>query len=192
MDKINRRKKIIESNREIWAADENGDLRLQGIRKESQQIINSEPEYTKIYFNNWKTLATSGLSETTKSVFISIANRMEYCNKLELRKAQTVTLQSGERAEIMAECGITNEKVLYRHLKALVDCDAIRPALDINGKKRRSVYQVNPLYASKGHWHVKGDYPAFGVCDLLNNWNNPNMHTLVATQKFEKLNDWGC
>jgi hypothetical protein len=160
--------------------DESGAIQISEETTESKRYINNEPEFVKIYHDKWRELTRSQkLSDKTKLIFISIVNRMCYCNTKELRTAQIIRIDSDERIEIMEECDISNEKVFYRHLKILIDCGVIRPAVDSKGNKRRSIYQVNPFYAGKGHWHVRGLYPGFGICDLQAKWDDPYMYTYV-------------
>lgn len=192
MNKVNNRQSTIQDRKEYWEKNDEGVIELHTVIQTSKRIINSENDFAKIYSDAWSNFATKDIkvSAAAKVIFISIANRMDYCNQTELRNAQVVRLDNVTRTHIMNENDISNEKVFYRHLKTLVDVGAIRPALDERGKKRQSVYQVNPLYASKGHWCVNGKYPAYGICDLIQHWDDPNMYTMSINPKG--TNKGGC
>ena len=193
MDQINRRAKILSEDRVLFTHDENGNIVPCGVMSSTRQYCNNEMDYAKIYSDNWRVLAKKTfidsdkkekrLSDTTKVIFVSLANRMSYGNTAELRNAQIVSLEKETRLEIMEECDLNNEKVFYRHLKALVDCGIMRPAVDERGEKRKGKYQINPLYASKGQWHVKGNYNVFGVSHLLTYWDNPEMYAMEITKE---------
>lgn len=183
MSKINTRTRTKERQHMVSTLDNEGNVIKKTAYRDTEDWINGEPDYAKIYSECWKELAKSGISDSAKIIFVSMANKMEYANKYALRLAQTIKLDTEMRREIMEESGITNEKVFYRHLKSLVDLGFVRPALDETGAKRRSVYQINPKYASKGQWVNKSSYPVYGVCDLVQHWDNPIMYTMDKSEE---------
>lgn len=182
MEKINRRTTVQQTKTELTTINEDGTKKVESYLN-LKEYINNEEDYAKIYGNGWKKLIKHGITAVEKATFVSIANHMDYCNTSALRNSQIVKLEPCTRAAIMEECGITNEKVFYRHLKSLTDAGVLRCAFDEHGKKRRGVYQINPKYASKGKWYVNSNYAVFGANELLMYWDSPDMYTMTKSFK---------
>lgn len=151
---------------------------------------NYEPDYIKLYIKPLKRGQESTVDsvdcelyqvpEFARRTFLQLAIRMHYCNAGDLRGSQKVDVRGTNKIEIMEACGIKNDQVWYRHIKALVDCDAIRPII-VNGKRIKGEYQINPHIVGRGQWLYSVRDDKGGLRDFVNYWDaNNNMQTNIV------------
>ena len=86
--------------------------------------------------------------------------RMTYCNKDDLENSQVVATGGPVTIAIQRECGWTTADPVYKGLKVLTDCKAIK-------RIARGWYQINPSYAGKGSWNYNPKYKQGGIKDLI-------------------------
>lgn len=144
--------------------DENGNETIDTYEKTTKIERSLEPDYIKIYTKMW--CEFNEIPEKYRQLFLSLAIRMEYCNIENendvdgLSSSQIVSVAWPHTTSIMKECGWETDSPLWKGLRALCDCGAIR-------KLRRSIYQINPTYAGKGSWKYNPKLEQGGIEDLI-------------------------
>lgn len=157
---MNNRKTIIsEKIQETTVQDEEGNILSSTTTKESHMLArNGEPDYIKIYTRMW--CEFNQIPERVRPLFLQLAMRMSYCNSCTPEESQLVFTTGPVKQVIKKAIGVTNDKVFYRYLQELVDCNAIR-------KVGRGCYQINPQYAGRGAWRYNARENQGGIEDLV-------------------------
>lgn len=124
----------------------------------SDYIKNEEPDYIKLYTNMW--CEFNQIPIKWRTLFLSLVMRMTYCNKDDLENSQVVATGGPVTTAIQRECGWTTADPVYKGLKVLTDCKAIK-------RIARGWYQINPSYAGKGSWNYNPKYKQGGIKDLI-------------------------
>lgn len=135
--------------------DSQGNITIKTTEKEIYS--ETEPDYIKIYtamFFEFKQFP-----QQYRELFLQLAMRMSYSNSMKPDKSQIVYVTGPNRDEIMEVCGWKNVCSLSRGLKVLCDCGAIR-------KINRTVYQINPEFAGRGHWRYNAKLEQGGIKDI--------------------------
>lgn len=155
---------IVKSTKETETIiDEHGAISSTTKETTSQIDVSAEPDFIKIYTKMW--CEFNEIPNSYRELFFQLALRMSYCDKADLKHSQKVITYGSVKDEIKTALG-WKDAMYYKGLKALCDCGAIK-------KLSRSEYQINPNYASKGHWKYN---PRLG---------NGGVEDLVATFKFK-------
>ena len=156
---MNKKTNILEEVKETTVVDQDGNIVSQKTTKTKKMAKRStEPDYIKLYTNMW--CEFNQIPQCARALFFEMAIRMTYCNSDELENSQLVFTAGPNQKAMMVGAGITNEKVFYRHLKMLADCNAIK-------KVSRGCYQINPQYAGRGSWHYNAKEKQGGIEDLV-------------------------
>lgn len=160
---MGRKTTITESTQERITVDSEGNVITATTTKESHMLARStEPDYIKIYTDMW--CEFNQIPERVRPLFLQLAMRMSYCNSLSPEESQIVYTGGPAKKALMKAIKITNEKVLFRQLQELVECNAIR-------RITRGCYQINPQYAGRGAWRYNAKEQQGGIEDLVATFN---------------------
>lgn len=139
--------------------DENGNVTTTTTRVTKQIRDRDEPDYIKLYTKMW--CEFNRVPEKWRTLFFALVCRMSYASLAPDANGGQVVYTVGQIANTIAqECGWKTTDPLYRGLKALCECEAIR-------KLGRGVYQINPQYAGRGPWRYNAATERGGVKDLI-------------------------
>ena len=139
--------------------DENGNITTTTTRVTKQIRDRDEPDYIKLYTKMW--CEFNRVPEKWRTLFFALVCRMSYASLAPNANGGQVVYTVGQIANTIAkECGWKTTDPLYRGLKALCECEAIR-------KLGRGVYQINPQYAGRGPWRYNAATERGGVKDLI-------------------------
>lgn len=142
--------------------DADGKISIQTTTETKAIKANDEPDYIKLYTRMW--CLFNGVPEKWRTLFLALVCRMSYASLKEPTGGQIVYTIGTNAEEIKKECGWKTNDPLYRGLKELCDCNAIR-------KIGRGQYQINPQYAGRGPWRYNATREQGGVKDLIAKFN---------------------
>lgn len=159
--------------REITKVHEIEDASGNVVREETsrveQMVKREEADYIKLYSRMW--CQFYGIPEKWCRLFVALVCRMSYacCSKEAIKNpnewgGQLVYVMKPHTDGIMRECGWKSLDPMYKGLKALTECNAIR-------KVCRGVYQVNPAFAGRGQWRYNDNDKQGGIKNLIAKFN---------------------
>ena len=119
---------------------------------------NEEPDFIKLYTKMW--CEFNKIPLRWQPLFLSLVMRMTYCNKEDLPNSQIVGTGGPIAKALLRECGWETIDPLYKGLKELTKCGAIR-------KISKGYYQINPQYAGRGYWKYNPKFKQGGIEDLV-------------------------
>lgn len=145
--------------RETETIDKDGNTTTTTTRVTKEIRDRDEPDYIKLYTKMW--CEFNAVPERWRTLFFALICRMSYASLAPNADGGQVVYTVGHIANTIAlECGWKTTDPLYRGLKALCECNAIR-------KLGRGVYQINPQYAGRGPWRYNPATERGGVKDLI-------------------------
>lgn len=162
-----------EETREKVREDADGNITSDTTRIVRSAIKSDEPDYIKLYTKMW--CEFNQIPQKYRQLFFSLICRMSYANAKAPGGGQTVCTIGTIAQAIMDECGWKTKDALYRGLKTLCDCGAIK-------KLSRGEYQINPKYAGKGPWNYNPKVDQGGVKDLIATFDfaNKSVNTQIV------------
>lgn len=166
-------RKYYEHSTEHIKEDANGNITSHKTSETKSFITNDEPDYIKIYTKMW--CEFNNVPEKWRTLFLSLVCRMNYANLNSPTGGQTVYTIGSNAEAIKQECGWKTNDPLYRGLKVLCDCGAIR-------KIGRGEYQINPQYAGRGTWRYNAKDNQGGIKDIIAKFSfkNKNVETKIT------------
>lgn len=166
-------RKYYEHSTEHIKEDANGNITSHKTSETKSFITNDEPDYIKIYTKMW--CEFNNVPEKWRTLFLSLVCRMNYANLNSPTGGQTVYTIGSNAEAIKQECGWKTNDPLYRGLKVLCDCGAIR-------KIGRGEYQINPQYAGRGTWRYNAKDNQGGIKDIVAKFSfkNKNVETKIT------------
>lgn len=129
---------------------------------EKSIVKDTEPNYIKLYTSMWFDFYR--FPQKYRELFIQLAIRMSYCDSNDLEHSQVVAVVGYIKKEIMQACGWKTADPLWKGLKNLCECGAIR-------KVDRGCYQINPSFAGRGTWRYNSKDKQGGIKDLVATFN---------------------
>lgn len=138
-----------------------GDIVKQEI-SEQYYSKDREPDYIKLYTTIWFDFHRFPMKY--RELFIQLAIRMSYCNSNDIAHSQIVAVIGDIKDAIVSACGWKTDDPLWKGLKALCECGAIK-------KRSRGCYQINPEFAGKGSWKYNEKEKQGGIKDLIATFN---------------------
>lgn len=145
---------------------------------ESESIIRTvsigrsgEPEYVKIYTNNFKLI--KDLKNESLKIFLILCQHVGYADVSDKAGGQLVKIDKDIKEKIMNELDIS----LSTLSRGLADLKNHKLIKKIDG----AIYQMNPFLVGRGFWEYRPSYRSGGVGDLRNDWNVENRRPPVAT-----------
>ena len=126
--------------------DENGDLKHVVIDEDA--YVGAEPDYIKIYTGTM--LAFNHLDTALTPYIIAFGKWMTYANFENPAFRCTVRTGEIERRDVAKCCRVSDSQV-KKAIRKLIDAEIFIP-VEIEGKKKRGIYFVNPWVMSKGDW----------------------------------------
>lgn len=138
-----------------------GDIVKQEI-SEQYYSKDREPDYIKLYTTMWFDFYRFPMKY--RELFIQLAIRMSYCNSNDIEHSQLVAVVGDIKDAIISACGWKTSDPLWKGLKSLCECGAIK-------KRSRGCYQINPSFAGKGSWKYNEKEKQGGIKDLIATFN---------------------
>lgn len=139
-------KKIISETNTIAYNEEDGKLTRE-IR-EHTGYVGREPDYIKIYTDCM--LVFNNMDIALSPFIVAFGRHMTYANDGNSNFRCTVRTDELVRRDVAEYCGVSDRRV-QQAIKALVDSEVFIP-IQINGRKKRGIYFVNPWVVGKGEW----------------------------------------
>ncbi len=116
--------------------------------RENTGYIGREPDYIKIYTDCM--LVFNNMDVALSPFIVAFGRHMTYANTGNPAFRCTVRTDEMVRKDVAEYCGVSDIRV-KQAVKALVDAEVFIP-IQINGKKKRGIYFVNPWVVGKGEW----------------------------------------
>lgn len=139
-------KKIHSETNAIVMDTESGEI-VREIR-EHTGYVGKEPDYIKIYTDCM--LVFNNMDVALSPFIVAFCRHMTYANAGNPNFRCTVRTDELVRKDVAECCGVSDARV-KQAIKALVDAEVFIP-MQINGKKKRGIYFVNPWVVGKGEW----------------------------------------
>lgn len=116
--------------------------------REHTGYVGREPDYIKIYTDCM--LVFNNMDVALSPFIVAFGRHMTYANAGNPDFRCTVRTDELVRKDVAEYCGVSDARV-KQAIKALVDAEVFIP-MQINGKKKRGIYFVNPWVVGKGEW----------------------------------------
>ena len=116
--------------------------------RENTGYVGREPDYIKIYTDCM--LVFNNMDVALSPFIVAFGRHMTYANGGNPNFRCTVRTDELVRKDVAEYCGVSDARV-KQAIKALVDAEVFIP-MQINGKKKRGIYFVNPWVVGKGEW----------------------------------------
>lgn len=116
--------------------------------KEKTQIIGREPDYIKIYTDCM--LLFNNIDVALSPFIVAFGRHMTYANNDNVSFRCTVRTDELVRRDVAEYCKVSDARV-KQVIRELIKEEVFIP-IQINGKKKRGVYFVNPWVVGKGEW----------------------------------------
>lgn len=116
--------------------------------REHTGYVGREPDYIKIYTDCM--LVFNNMDIALSPFIVAFGRHMTYANGGNPNFRCTVRTDELVRRDVAEYCGVSDARV-KQAIKALVDAEVFIP-IQINGKKKRGIYFVNPWVVGKGEW----------------------------------------
>lgn len=110
--------------------------------------IDAEPNYIKIYTDCM--LVFNDIDVALSPYIIAFGAHMTYANSDRNDYRCTVRTDELTRSDVATRLGVSDQRV-KQAIKTLIDAGIFIP-IEINGKKKRGIYYVNPWVIGKGDW----------------------------------------
>lgn len=139
-------KRIVSETNSVAYDSTTGELTRE-IR-EHTGYVGREPDYIKIYTDCM--LVFNNMDIALSPFIVAFGRHMTYANGGNPNFRCTVRTDEMVRRDVAEYCGVSDARV-KQAIKALVDAEVFIP-IQINGKKKRGIYFVNPWVVGKGEW----------------------------------------
>lgn len=116
--------------------------------KEHTGYVGREPDYIKIYTDCM--LVFNNMDVALSPFIVAFGRHMTYANTDNPNFRCTVRTDELVRKDVAEYCGVSDARV-KQAIKALVDAEVFIP-IEMNGKRKRGIYFVNPWVVGKGEW----------------------------------------
>lgn len=116
--------------------------------REHTGYVGREPDYIKIYTDCM--LVFNNMDVALSPFIVAFGRHMTYANGGNPDFRCTVRTDEMVRKDVAEYCGVSDARV-KQAIKALVDAEVFIP-IEINGRKKRGIYFVNPWVVGKGEW----------------------------------------
>ena len=127
--------------------DEDGVLLDEDFEKTTK--VGKEPPFIKLYTDCMLTL--NNIDSALSAPLIAFGNHMTYANDKSIAFRHIVRTDRLVREDVARRCGVTDDMV-KKWVKKFVETDIFIPIVDVQGRKSRGVYYVNPWVIGKGEW----------------------------------------
>lgn len=115
---------------------------------EQTGLVGREPDYIKIYTDCM--LVFNQMDVALSPFIIAFGRHMTYANAGNANFRCTVRTDELVRRDVAEYCGVTDRRV-KQAITALVEAEVFIP-VEIEGKRKRGIYFVNPWVVGKGEW----------------------------------------
>lgn len=126
--------------------------------KEHTGYVGREPDYIKIYTDCM--LVFNNMDVALSPFIVAFGRHMTYANTDNPDFRCTVRTDELVRKDVAEYCGVSDRRV-QQVIKDLIAAEVFIP-IEINGKRKRGIYFVNPWVVGKGEWkdikHLRGQF----------------------------------
>lgn len=116
--------------------------------KEHTGYVGREPDYIKIYTDCM--LVFNNMDVALSPFIVAFGRHMTYANTDNPDFRCTVRTDEMVRKDVAEYCGVSDARV-KQVIRELVEAEVFIP-ININGKRKRGIYFVNPWVVGKGEW----------------------------------------